>query len=98
MMGQAPRFTQQLLALSAVPLCLPFRKLWANNDAWRKGSQLGLCVAQKAATPSIVAWAEMGGERRGRRPEGSDTRQRVPSDSCHVLGIQGISAGKSTEG
>lgn len=61
-MGQALCFTQQLLALSATLLCLPFRKLWANNDAWRKGSQLGLCVAQKAATPSIVAWAKMGEE------------------------------------
>lgn len=63
-------FTQQLLALSATRLCLPFRKLRANKDACRKGSQLGLCVAQRAAT------SPTGTQRRG--PEGRDTRQRVP--------------------
>lgn len=42
-----------------------------------RGVSWELCVAQRAATPSIVAWAEMGGEGE-EEARGGDTRQRVP--------------------
>lgn len=61
-----------------------------------RGVSWGLCVAQKAATPSIVAWTEMGKEGEEEARE-SDTGSVCRGDSCRVPGFQGIFAPKSAK-
>ena len=40
------------LLYPAALLCVPFRKLRANSDAWRKGSQLEIVCGTKGCHPT----------------------------------------------